>query len=629
MRYLIILVFFSIVYAETSLQQAITSALDEKLYEKPHWRTLLHYVGNESQIDDSEFFLSTEGKNNPKEEMIATLKAFYIPPKRGVLKPEYNLIRKPSTHPYDTHAICRYPARLRFLNSWLSLQNLPEIECYEFNAMFQYVNPTSISIVFPAAHINSPASMFGHTFLLFDSEFESRLLTHAINYAADADADTENGILFAFKGLFGMYNGKYSILPYYDALKEYRDTESRDIWEFKLNFSRLETKKIFEHLWEVRTTFSDYYFFDENCSYNILWLLESGREELRLRDEFFYQVNPPETLFAFQKNNLILEEIYRPSKRLVIKEYEKQFNTKELSSMREIALGKKTIESIPPLNQDSLKLFLEGGMELSEYYHIASKISKEEYIDIVHSLGKERAKLGKGEHLKPRTKLSPLYGHRAIRVAPTFFAQKESGKLNLRGGIEARLAYHDSSDFQKGFLEGTEIEFLRLALSYGGLQKEARLEDLRFLNISSIAPISALFQPFSYRVRLGADRSFLHSTLSPYMGVGFGYAYEPIDSLLLYAMVEPYIFYDQYQKGLVSLHGTLGTLIGGESLLRFVGEYQYRLYPYGVMGQTLESQINLAFTPNLSLLVGYSHLFFNDSLYPQRGAAKVGIRFYF
>jgi hypothetical protein len=63
------------------------------------------------------------------------------------------------------------------------------------------MDPQSVTLVFSSAHINSPASMFGYTFLRIDSSYESKMLSYAVNYAAGADPDKENGMVFAVKGL--------------------------------------------------------------------------------------------------------------------------------------------------------------------------------------------------------------------------------------------------------------------------------------------------------------------------------------------------------------------------------------------------------------------------------------------
>jgi len=185
---------------------------------------------NVSEIDDPNFFFADDGATNPQHELQATLDAFFSDEKRD-----------------DNSSICRFPARYAWLQKELNATDFPSAVCSEYDKIFDRVDPKSTTLVFPAAHINSPASMFGHTFLRINSSYHSKLLSYAVNYAANANADTENGVVFAIKGLVGGYYGRYSLLPYYEKLKEYRDSEQRDIWEYDLDLSQILVKqKLFE-----------------------------------------------------------------------------------------------------------------------------------------------------------------------------------------------------------------------------------------------------------------------------------------------------------------------------------------------------------------------------------------------
>ena len=96
-----------------------------------------------------------------------------------------------------------------------------------------------------------------------------------------ADTHEQRGVNYAFKGLFGGYQGRFSIAPYYVAVKTYGDIENRDIWEYGLNLTQEETSQMLRHVWEMRSAWFDYYFLDENCSYHLLSLLETARPGLR------------------------------------------------------------------------------------------------------------------------------------------------------------------------------------------------------------------------------------------------------------------------------------------------------------------------------------------------------------
>src|SRR5690606_8833678 len=151
---------------------------------------------------------------------------------------------------------CKFHAIKDWHKNELGIIDFPKDECKKYNTIIKRLNPKSVTLVFPSAHINSPASMFGHTFLRINSQYDSKLLSYAVNYAADANPDKENGVVFAIKGLFGGYFGKYSLLPYYDKLKEYRDSEQRDIWEYDLDLTQEETLKMVRHIWELNDTHS-------------------------------------------------------------------------------------------------------------------------------------------------------------------------------------------------------------------------------------------------------------------------------------------------------------------------------------------------------------------------------------
>ncbi|MDR3578435.1 MAG: DUF4105 domain-containing protein [Oryzomonas sp.] len=117
-----------------------------------------------------------------------------------------------------------------------------------------------------------------------------------MNYAANTRE--ERGVKFAFKGLFGGYQGRFSIAPYYAAVKTYGDIENRDIWEYDQNLTPEEIGQLLRHVWEMRSAWFDYYFLDENCSYHLLSLLETARPGLRLTDRFPWWAIPSETVRA-------------------------------------------------------------------------------------------------------------------------------------------------------------------------------------------------------------------------------------------------------------------------------------------------------------------------------------------
>ncbi len=492
-------------------------------------------VDGESEIDDKNFFFASDGKINPSKELDATLDALFN---------EKSLD--------DNSTACRFPARTAWLKEKLSIKNLPKVECKEYNKTLKRLSPKSATLVFPSAHINSPASMFGHTFLRINSSYKSKLLSYAVNYAADADQDKENGAIFALKGLFGGYFGRYSLLPYYEKLKEYRDTEQRDIWEYNLNLNEQEVLKMVRHIWELNGTQSYYYFFTENCSYNMLWLIEIARPSVHLREYFHYEVIPLETVHASISENLVTDITYRPSKRTKLLKYEKLIDKDNLHFVLDIVENTKNLKKLienKRISKQEKQYILEATTEFLEYSFSKNDMKKSEYIALFHILSQQRALLGKGiklDFLKPD---DPANSHRAIKVSLSAGVREEQAI----GFLDFRLAYHSLEDANYGFLRGTQIEFFDIGLSY--TKEEVDLEKLTLISIVSLAQRSKLFDNFSWRTKYGWDREYLNEKSSFIATLGFGLSWGN-EFAYTYVLLDPLVYISN------KIHAGIGGSIG-------------------------------------------------------------------
>ena len=511
-----------------------------------------------SEIDDNRFFLSKEGKTNAKDELDATLEALF------------------NEKTFDDNSTaCRFPARKSWLKEKLDIKNFPEVSCKEYDKILKRLNPKSATLVFPSAHINSPASMFGHTFLRINSAYKSKLLSYAINYAADANPDTENGVVFAIKGLVGGYYGTYSLLPYYDKLKEYRDTEQRDIWEYDLNLNEEEVKRMVEHIWELNGTHSNYYFFTENCSYNMLWLIEIARPSIHLREYFSYQVIPLETAHASLSENLIHENHYRPSKRTILLKYESLLKLENLPLPRKLVESEISIEDIIKDNSISTQqkmYILESAIEFLEYSFSKNDMDKNLYLELFHNITKTRATLGQGKKLDISTPDNPIDSHRGIR-ASVGLGSRKSETVSFLG---IRPAYHSLEDSNYGFLRGTEIEFLDILLSYS--DKKVEVENATIISIVSLAQRSEFFNSFSWRTKFGWDKNYLDDKTNFFATLGAGYSWGN-DTAYTYVMLDPLFYYgDKFTSG---LGGSIGLVVDKYKFMSTNIEATKRVYDTG------------------------------------------------
>jgi len=178
----------------------------------------------------------------------------------------------------DKHALCRYPARYRYLSqrlSWKLPINLVE-RCPKYRIWTRAGHIKSISFLFATGYFGNPASYFGHPLLRLNTgaESEDNLLDLSPNYGAKTPSK-ENPIVYVFKGLFGGYPDEFSDLHYFYFNHNYSEIELRDMYEYRLNLEPQEKQYIIDHTWEVKGYEFPYFFLKDNCAYRMAELLET------------------------------------------------------------------------------------------------------------------------------------------------------------------------------------------------------------------------------------------------------------------------------------------------------------------------------------------------------------------
>ncbi len=478
------------VWADSSyLAELQQRARAQALHQERTWQILLHYqptlAGVESLIDDPRFFLAPAGKTDPAGELDATLAALFAPPQEESSDPR-----------------CRFVARRAWLEEALAIDpaRLPMVECPQFATALAKVDPQRAVLIFPGSHLNSPASMFGHTLLSIEGPYRSRLLAYAVNYAAFTDET--NGFAYAVKGLLGLYPGYFSILPYYEKVKEYSDLERRDVWEYELDLTPEEVRRLLLHVWELREIASDYYFFGENCSYNLLFLLEAARPQLHLTDRTRPWVIPVDTVRLVGEAGLVREAVYRPSKARRISRLAALMTPREQDLAMQVSGAGIPAGGlparIPPLAQARI---LDLAAEQIEFRYFRKEVEQEEYQRQYRDVLAARSRLGR---LEPAGTADPIpgrpdLGHGSNRLALGLGQWKERNFAELK----LRPAYHHLQDPDDGYLEGSQIDFLNLVLRAYPDEGKLELHALDLINIVSLAPRNRIFRPVSWKVNTG------------------------------------------------------------------------------------------------------------------------------
>jgi len=490
---------------------------EKKLSQSIGWRKLLHFEPDggklKSQVDSSNFFLSPEGKTNAEAELIATIQSFFA------ITPT-SIDRDTRVDERDLSQ-CRFPARYNFLKRSLSELKItwPDQPCPRLTKYVNALQGESVSLVFSSYHLNNPSSAFGHTFLRIN-KFAAKdgrryeLLDYGLNYAATVD--TGNALVYAFRGLFGFFSGNFTSVPYYYKVREYNDSESRDLWEYELNVSMDEVRYLILHIWELGPTNINYFYLSENCSYHMLTLLEAAKPELELSAKAKDYVIPQDTVqIVWDSPGLVKSFKYRPSLRTHLAQRLSMLNPEEIRELQ-ILMSQATESSYPEkpfaglnsstLSKASQQKILDAALDYVDFKYFVEiqKDTKEKKIK--DQLLRQRSQIDLiSEELNIPTPIEdePHRAHASRRMS-----------LGLRGTsdhdtqlmLQYKFALHDFLDASTGYPDYATITFADIQARASKKTNSLDLERLTFFEVISLSPWKEFFKTASWRLKVSIER---------------------------------------------------------------------------------------------------------------------------
>ncbi len=533
-RYLLILLyslFSSALYAEDGgyVRQLQKEAERKNLWQEKAWLNLLHYRQPdaseqqfESSVDDASFFLAATGKNDPRLELLATLSALF--------KAETN---------DNEQASCRFIARFRWLSSQLNIKqsSLPIVDCKDYNEWRKMVQSQKVTLIFPAYHLNSPSSMFGHTLLRLDpkqDEAWSDWLSFAVNFGANV-SNSDNSMAYAYKGLTGGYPGQFIVAPYYEKILEYSRIERRDIWEYELNLTPEEVERLVTHLWELKEINFDYFFFTENCSYRLLELLEVARPGIELTSEFMVTAIPVDTVRAVERAGMIEKIEYRPSRETLLQSMIETLNEEERAVLAKLIESPKLADSraFSRFPEDKQRFLVETAYKLLRFRQNKQVRDKAvarksyQFLSIInrYSVGSDQPVL------RP---VQPEKSHHSKRLS---FKVGERDRKSYTE-LDFRMSFHSLEDNELGFLRGAQINIASVRFRRSK-ENSLFLQQLDFADIFSLTPRTKFFDPLSWRVRGGLERIYRRGRdrLVSHISGGVGYAWNLTSDGMAYTLL--------------------------------------------------------------------------------------------
>ena len=476
--------------------------------DRPLWQRLLHLdADGRSRIDSPAAFLAPDAENLALGELLAALERLDSPAESVAYQ-------------------CRFPARSAFLRQHFPRQAhaWPPADCPDYQAWRQRLGVRRVTLVFASAYLNNPSSMFGHTLLRLDGQGRSPLLSWAVNFAAQTR--DRQGLSYAWKGVTGGYAGRFGIYPYYDKVREYARIENRDLWEYELDLTAKQLDRLLAHLWELRELEFDYFFFDENCSFQLLALLEVARPDLELTRGFKVWAAPVDTVRRLREQpGLIAGQRYRPA--------------------LQTRLAAR-IAALPPAMQQDLDELLQGRRQdlpdqptplqrarLAELVHDWAWYQLQNTAWISGAPGeaqRQRLRALRQQALDWRRQLpaEPVFASVQTPAAPD--AGPASQRLSLGGTWDAvdgtaallgwRPVLRDLLDPPAGWDQHAAIEVLNL--QFGIAQGRLRPQLLRVIGIESRPPRDRWFSPWAWQIDLAYSRPGWNQTGWMHLRGGLG-----------------------------------------------------------------------------------------------------------
>ncbi len=520
----------------------------EKLSSSPTWHSLIHYeqgfVSSGSDITTPSFFLSPVGHDDPEDELKATVQAF---------------IDTPSMQ-------CRFPARKVWLLNELPDVSFPAVECPEYQQFLDAFSTDSISVVYASGYLGNPASMYGHVLLKFNGR-GSELLDNTYSYGAMVP-DPDNKLVYIYKGITGGYQGHFANHKYHHQSLAYNESELRDMWEYRLSLPQEKIDFLLAHLWELDNTSMTYYFFKQNCGYQLAKLLELVIEQPLLAPQKMWvmpydmvmMLNQPET------QALVSEVIYHESRQEKLYSRFSQLNSVEKETVQKVinlSVG-ETLTEIRALNIQEAKRVIDIMYDYYAFLEVKNDGLSENDIAKREALLTERFMLPAGESRWNKPEKEPP--HKAQNTAKIQLSTLYNDEFGEGLEFRFRANYYDLLNLNAARIPFSELNTFDLSLLYSLEEDKWDIRELTLFNVVNLnVSQTGLSEDKSYAWALSAGYKPQHLSCfdcsDMYVGGFVGESFSLKNNSAGYVALAGEIQFSGLSSGSVYLGPEIGTVL--------------------------------------------------------------------
>jgi hypothetical protein len=264
-----------------------------------------------------------------------------------------------------------------------------------------------------------------------------------------------------------------------------------------------------DHVWELSHTHFDYYYFNENCSYHLLSVLEVVRPSLNLTDTYQVYTIPADTIRLLKSHNLIEEGKRRESTYSRLRRFSRNLNNSDLELAKEIALApESTSKKISNVSTESAAKILDVSIEAFDYYNVeqilkdeVSARERKSHILLARANNPVISDFSKTQ--TENSMESPALSHAPTRLS---ISESYSNGLGKNSRFEFRAALHDLLDPSAGSLKEAQLELGKFSFDL----QEKRYRDPRIIfnefsliNIKNYQEQNFWASPISWEIDIG------------------------------------------------------------------------------------------------------------------------------
>ena len=450
-----------------------------------YWRLLLHYQDGQSIARSDEFFIAKNGYVDPVSELKADIAAFY--------NQDISL--------GDDHAICRFPARLKWLQEkGLVSQKLPKVKCKKFEEYLNKVAADELDIVFASENPNSLISMMGHVFLKFSGKKDGVVVEHSLGYFAKFyDVFPVKPIVFS---LFPGTEGIYAVEPYRKRLEKYTDRQRRGVWEYKLQLSKKQIERLLLHVWELKNIDVRYRFAGHNCGSALIYLLAVADQDIIDKYEFRAIDAPIDIVKKLNKIGVIARVEMAPSDIHKLKMIEGNFTANGARLVRDLAQNAHFDKKLQDLSAQEKSNMVYAAQAFLDSKFIDGDIEEGQYRATKIKLGNFSEKLPK-HNLRYEVK-DPLKKQQSARVNLGLIDQDQQGDIVQFGFYPV---YNDLLSDNSNFFNEIELSLANLDGRYYIEDEKVLLENIDLIKMKNIVPSGNLSGGLSGSFKINFERS--------------------------------------------------------------------------------------------------------------------------